>query len=143
MHTFARIVDDMMDYRPQTVTDAQFSLPWTMAAVTAGLAPGADWYTQQNRQNPLWLRLADEVTAILDADFAARMTGPARQPGARVVVTHTHGGRAVQERHKPLGSAERPLPESEVIAKARLNLAGLQIDSKSLVKRLMQQDDTD
>jgi 2-methylcitrate dehydratase PrpD len=27
VYTFPRIVDDMMDYRPQTVTDAQFSLP--------------------------------------------------------------------------------------------------------------------
>lgn len=55
VYTFPRIVDDMMDYRPQTVTDAQFSLPWTMATVAAGLAPGADWYTEQNMQNPVLL----------------------------------------------------------------------------------------
>ena len=48
----------MMDYRPQTVTDAQFSLPWTLAAIAAGLPPGADWYTEDNMQNPALLALA-------------------------------------------------------------------------------------
>ncbi|UNA36040.1 hypothetical protein LRM35_00575 [Klebsiella variicola subsp. variicola] len=42
----------MMDYRPQTVTDAQFSLPWTLAAIAAGLAPGADWYTGRQYAKP-------------------------------------------------------------------------------------------
>ncbi|WP_229893634.1 MULTISPECIES: MmgE/PrpD family protein [Rahnella] len=143
VHTFPRIVDDMMDYRPQNVTDAQFSLPWTMAAVAAGLTPGAGWYTEKNMKSPVLRALADKVTAILDPDFTARMTGPARQPGARVVLTHVNGSRSVQERFKPLGSSERPLTKSEVIAKARLNLAGLKIDSESLIKNMIQQDCTD
>lgn len=142
VHTFPRIVDDMMDYRPQTVTDAQFSLPWTMAAVAAGLAPGTGWYTEKNMKSPALRALADKVTAILDPDFTARMTGPARQPGARVVLTHLNGSRSVQERFKPLGSAERPLTKSDVIAKARLNLTGLKIDSESLIKNVIQQDCT-
>ncbi|WP_232777066.1 MmgE/PrpD family protein [Rahnella sp. AA] len=143
VHTFPRIVDDMMDYRPQTVTDAQFSLPWTIAAVAAGLAPGANWYTEQNMQNPALLALADKVTAILDPDFTARMTGPARQPGARVVLTHVNGSRSVQERFKPLGSAERPISESEVIAKARLNLTDQSVNADALLARVMQQHGND
>ncbi|MDU7132342.1 MAG: MmgE/PrpD family protein [Enterobacteriaceae bacterium] len=143
VYTFPRIVDDMMDYRPQTVTDAQFSLPWTMAAVAAGLAPCADWYTEQNMQNPALLRLADKVTASIDADFSARMNGPARQPGARVELTHVNGSRAVQERFKPLGSAERPISASEVIAKARLNLTGQNVNVEALLARVMQQHGND
>lgn len=139
VYTFPRIVDDMMDYRPQTVTDAQFSLPWTMAAVAAGLSPGADWYTEHNMQNPALLCLADKVTAFVDADFSARMTGPARQPGARVVLTHVNGNRSVEERFKPLGSLERPLSESDVLAKARLNLTGQNINAEALLARVMQQ----
>lgn len=138
VHTFPRIVDDMMDYRPQTVTDAQFSLPWTIAAVAAGLAPGANWYAEQNMQSPALRALSDKVTAILDPDFAARMTGPDRQPGARVVLTHVNGSRSVQERFKPLGSAERPISESDVIAKARLNLTGQNVNAEALLTRVMQ-----
>lgn len=143
VHTFPRIVDDMMDYRPQTVTDAQFSLPWTLTAVAAGLASGADWYTQQNMQRPALLALADKVTALLDPDFAARMTGPARQPGARVVVTHVNGNRLMQERYKPLGSAERPISVSDVIAKARLNMTGQRVKAEALIRRVMQQHEND
>ncbi|MFH4263359.1 hypothetical protein WAJ43_21205, partial [Acinetobacter baumannii] len=65
VQSFPRLVNDMMDYRPQTVTDAQFSLPWTLAAIAAGLAPGADWYTEDNMQNPALLALADKVTATV------------------------------------------------------------------------------
>jgi 2-methylcitrate dehydratase PrpD len=133
----------MMDYRPQTVTDAQFSLPWTMAAVAAGLSPGADWYTEQNMQNPELLGLADKVTAFIDPDFTARMTGPARQPGARVVLTHVNGNRSVEERFKPLGSLERPISESDVIAKARLNLRGQNVNAEALLTRVMQQHGSD
>lgn len=143
VYTFPRIVDDMMDYRPQTVTDAQFSLPWTMAAVAAGLLPGADWYTEQNMQNPELLGLADKVTAFIDPDFTARMTGPARQPGARVVLTHVNGNRSVEERFKPLGSLERPISESDVIAKARLNLRGQNVNAEALLTRVMQQHGSD
>ncbi|MCS6067506.1 hypothetical protein LNO81_11770 [Klebsiella variicola subsp. variicola] len=39
VQSFPRLVNDMMDYRPQTVTDAQFSLPWTLTAIAAGLPP--------------------------------------------------------------------------------------------------------
>lgn len=143
VQTFPRIVDDMMDYRPQTVTDAQFSLPWTMAAVAARLPPGSEWYTPDNMQNAALLTLADKITAMLDPEFAARMNGPARQPGARVVVTHVNGSRSSQERYKPLGSAERPLSESDVIAKARQNLTGQSVNAQALLARMMQQHGND
>ncbi len=142
VHTFPRLVDDMMDYRPQTVTDAQFSLPWTMAAVAGRLPSGAQWYTEQSMQSEALLALADKVTAIIDSEFAERMNGPARQPGARVVVTHHDGSTSIQERYKPLGSAERPIAESQIIAKARRNLSGQNVDAESLIARVMQQDDT-
>ncbi|MFS2225075.1 MmgE/PrpD family protein [Pantoea sp. B65] len=143
VHTFPRLVNDMMDYRPHTVTDAQFSLPWTLAAVASGLAPGAEWYTQQNMCSEQMLALAAKVTAVADADFSARMCGPARQPGARVVVRHRNGDSAAGEHYKPLGSAERPITQAEIIAKARRNLAGHIDRVEPLISRLMQEDRAD
>lgn len=137
VHTFPRIVNDMMDYRPLTVTDAQFSLPWTLAALAAGLPPGAEWYTPQSMQSPLLQRVADKVTAVLDPEFTLRMNGPARQPGARVVVTHLDGRSEEQERYKPLGSAERPIADQIIIDKARRNLVGHGIEIESLIARVM------
>ena len=139
VQSFPRLVNDMMDYRPQTVTDAQFSLPWTLAAIAAGLAPGADWYTEDNMQNPALLALADKVTATVTPEFTQRMNGPARQPGARVVVTNSRGECAVQERYKPLGSAERPLSDGEIIAKARRNLPGHKIKVNELLTSVMEE----
>ncbi len=46
-------------------------------------ATGADWYTEDNMQNPALLALADKVTATVTPEFTQRMNGPARQPGAR------------------------------------------------------------
>lgn len=140
VQSFPRLVNDMMDYRPQTVTDAQFSLPWTLAAVAAGLPPGADWYTEDNMQNPALLALADKVTATVTPEFTQRMNGPARQPGARVVVTNSRGECAVQERYKPLGSAERPLSDGEIIAKARRNLPGHKIKVNELLTSVMEEE---
>ncbi|MCS5991453.1 hypothetical protein LNP02_21515 [Klebsiella variicola subsp. variicola] len=107
----------MMDYRPQTVTDAQFSLPWTLAAIAAGLAPGADWYTEDNMQNPALLALADKVTATVTPEFTQRMNGPARQPGARVVVTNSRGECAVQERYKPWAAPNARLAMGKLLPK--------------------------
>ncbi|GAA3894797.1 hypothetical protein GCM10022405_20340 [Gibbsiella dentisursi] len=139
VQTFPRLVEDMMDYRPRTATDAQFSLPWTMAAVAGGLQPGADWYTEHSMQNAALQALADKVTAVITPEFTQRMNGPARQPGARVVVTHRHGESAVQERNKPLGSAERPMSKAEMMAKARHNLAGDKLQVEQLIARVMQE----
>lgn len=140
VQSFPRLVNDMMDYRPKTVTDAQFSLPWTLAAVAAGLPPGADWYTEDNMQNPALLALADKVTATVTPEFTQRMNGPARQPGARVVVTNSRGERAEQERYKPLGSTERPLSDGEIIAKARRNLPGHKIKVNELLTSVMEEE---
>ncbi|WP_246494741.1 MmgE/PrpD family protein [Brenneria izadpanahii] len=140
VHTFSRLVNDMMDYRPSTVIDAQFSLPWTLAAVASGLPPGAEWYTEQSMCSEKMLALADKVTAILNPEFEQRMCGPARQPGARVVVRHRNGDSAVRERYKPLGSAERPITDAEIIAKARRNLTGHSVEVEQLISRVMQED---
>jgi hypothetical protein len=60
-----------------------------------------------------------------------------------VELTHVNGSRAVQERFKPLGSAERPISASEVIAKARLNLTGQNVNVEALLARVMQQHGND
>ena len=102
--------------------------------------PGADWYTEDNMQNPALLALADKVTATVTPEFTQRMNGPARQPGARVVVTNSRGECAVQERYKPLGSAERPLSDGEIIAKARRNLPGHKIKVNELLTSVMEEE---
>lgn len=52
-------------------------------------------------------------------------------------LTHVNGSRVIQERFKPLGSAERPISESVVIAKARLNLTGQNMNVEALLARVM------
>lgn len=123
VHTFARLVRDFMDMAPATSTDAQFSLPYTMAAVMLRLPPGAGWYAEEVRFSPKHAALMARVQATLDPGFDQRMQGSERQPGARVVALHRDGRRLCQELAMPAGSAERPISEEEIIAKACRNLA--------------------
>ncbi|MCW1874206.1 MmgE/PrpD family protein [Erwinia sp. INIA-01] len=136
VQTFPRLVDDMMDRTPRNATDAQFSLPWTLAAVALRLPPGAEWYSPQTRGSAQMSALVAKVTAQIDEEFTGRMCGPARQPGARVIVHHRGGASVQQERYTPLGSADRPLDEAEIIAKARRNIAGHLPPSTALIEVL-------
>lgn len=138
VYSFPRLVNDMMDTRPQTMTDAQFSLPWTLAMVAAGIPAGADWYSEQTLQNSDYQALAGRVTASVDKELTARMEGAARQPGARVEVTHRNGETFSHQQMIPSGSAERPLLEPQILVKARQNLHAAPGKGEELIRRIMQ-----
>lgn len=139
VHSFPRLVNDLMDCRPQTATDAQFSLPWTLAMVAADIPPGADWYSEQTLKNSHYQTFAGKVSAVIDKEFTARMEGSARQPGARVEVIHRHGETRSHQQFIPSGSAEYPLSEAQIVEKAQHNLRTAARDSGELISRIMQQ----
>jgi 2-methylcitrate dehydratase PrpD len=122
VRTFSRAVKDLMDMAPVNPNDAQFSLPYTLAAVMWRIPRGAAWYAEETMQAPGMEALMCKVRATVDPEFDRRMRGPNRQPGARVIIYHQDGRHALQERRVPLGSVERPMTDDEILAKARANM---------------------
>jgi len=118
VETFARLVNDFMDMAPANATDAQFSLPYTLAAVAQRLPPGSAWYTDSAMSSPVLQKLMGKVRAVIDPELEQRMSGAGRMPGARVLVRHRCGTVVAREQAVPAGSAERPVAEAEIVAKA-------------------------
>jgi len=118
VETFARLVNDFMDMAPANATDAQFSLPYTLAAVALRLPPGGAWYTDSAMSSPALQTLMTKVHAVIDPELEQRMSGAGRMPGARVLVRHRCGTVVTREQAVPIGSAARPVAEAEIVAKA-------------------------
>lgn len=134
---FARLAEDFMDVEPANATDAQFSLPYTLAAVAHGLPPGAGWYTAETWARGDLRATARRVRASVDPLLDARMQGASRQPGARVTVRHLDGRQATEERAMPMGSAARPLSDAAILDKAHANAAGFLPDPQSWTQALL------
>jgi 2-methylcitrate dehydratase PrpD len=124
VETFARLVNDFMDMAPANATDAQFSLPYTLAAVALRLPPGGAWYTDSAMASPVLQTLMTRVHAVIDPELEQRMSGVGRMPGARVLVRHRCGTVMMREQAVPVGSAARPVAEAEIVAKASQGMAG-------------------
>lgn len=137
---FSRLVDDFMDVDPANPTDAQFSLPYTLAAVAHRLPPGSGWYGAEAWARADLRALRRRVRATLDPVLDARMQGPGRQPGARVTVRHHDGRSATEARAVPLGSAARPLGGDAIVDKACRNAAGQLADPRGWAQSLLHED---
>lgn len=121
VRTFRRAAEDFMDRTPANPTDAQFSLPYTLAALALRLPPGPAWYSQETFHSPELYALMARIEACTDDDFEARMQGSGRQPGAAVRLVHRDGRHATETRHVPIGSAARPLDDTAILEKALRN----------------------
>lgn len=99
---------------PVSETDAQFSVPYTVAAMIrdAGLRPES--YSERSLRDPQLLDLAKRVSVDVDPDLEARY--PSRL-GARVQVELTDGHRDQVYIEHPKGSADQPLGETDLLEK--------------------------
>ncbi|MFI5449007.1 MAG: MmgE/PrpD family protein [Candidatus Bathyarchaeia archaeon] len=105
-----------MDYTPQNMVDAEFSLPYSIAMGVLGIRPGPEWYARMRLRDPKVLQIAKKVSfeADVDADKGFNM---AWKLPADVQVT-TKDGRVF--RHSvdyPKGDPKRPMTEPELVEK--------------------------
>jgi 2-methylcitrate dehydratase PrpD len=123
VHTSGGMAHDFMIQAPVTMVDAQFSLPFAIAAQALGIVPGADWYRAETLRRADVLEFARRVVAMVDPEIDTLMTGPLRRPAGRVAVRArdaVHESRLVEI---PSGSAESPIDDSSVQAKFIANVA--------------------
>ncbi|BAP43822.1 MmgE/PrpD family protein [Pseudomonas sp. StFLB209] len=136
VRTFARLCDDFMVYAPASATDAQFSLPYTLAATLMQL-PATDWYSEANLHSSELRALAAKVHADVDPELDARWLSADRQPGAQVTLVHSNGETIQAAQATPYGSEKRPMADMEVIAKAQANLLGRVREPERFIRNLL------
>ena len=102
--------------RPRTAYDAQFSLPWSVAASLVDGRVGLETYAPARLGDPRVLELADRVTHAVDPDSKYPETFPGwvrvRLRDGRVLEARAPDGR---------GSVARPLPVEALVDKFRDN----------------------
>lgn len=115
VYTSSDLLRDFMDYEPANMVDAQFSLPYAIAALALDLRPRSQWFEQETLRRPELLSLARRVEASIDPAVEAAMGE--RRPAGRVGIRWQGGGALSPMVDYPPGSRENPLPEGEVFTK--------------------------
>lgn len=134
--TFGVIVDKLMDRRPLTPIDAQFSLPHVIGAIATGRAPGPSWFAADAFADAVLREVADKVEVAVDPAMDRLMNGRMRRPSAAASIVTTDGRRFVSHVEAPLGGELRPVDDSVVLDKAARNLAG-QADAAKTISAML------
>lgn len=122
VHTDAALLRDFMDAAPLSINDAQFSFPYTLAALALRL-PRPHWYDDAHMTSPVLKALAARVTGRVDAEASELMSGQ-RRPAGRVDIRLKEG-----TQHSSAlvvdapGGVVRPLAAGAVAQKFRANAA--------------------
>jgi 2-methylcitrate dehydratase PrpD len=114
VHTSASMARDLMDHAPQTMVDAQFSLPFGLAAVAYAIRPFTRWYDVDTLAREDLRAFSRRVHAVVDPTIDDLMSGETRRPAGRVSVRT--GDRIITSEliAYPRGGAERPMPASDI-----------------------------
>jgi 2-methylcitrate dehydratase PrpD len=107
-----------LDYEPQSIIDAQFSLPYVVAMVLLGKPPGYEWLSPVNLEDPKVLQNAGKVIFAVDEE-AERIyfDFEKRQYPATVILGCTDGTQWNQTAFIPRGDPRNAMPYEELRAK--------------------------
>lgn len=117
--TIQPLVEQFMDPAPQTMVDAQFSLPHAVSMKLLGIEV-AEWWKTANRTHPKVLALMRRVEGWHDLALTERYLETGRQSGripSRVHVWVTGVGHLEAFVGVALGEPDNPLPESALLEK--------------------------
>jgi 2-methylcitrate dehydratase PrpD len=107
-------------YRPESVVDAQFSMPFGAAVAVLCGAAGLDQFTLEQVRSPQMRRMMGRVTLVKDSRLEE--TFPREWP-ARAVISLTSGQNYEKFVRYPKGDPENPLTWNQMAAKFK-SLAG-------------------
>jgi 2-methylcitrate dehydratase PrpD len=117
VRSFSRLAK-FLDYEPQSIIDAQFSLPYVVAMVLLGKPPGYEWLSPVNLEDPKVLQNAGKVIFAVDEE-AERIyfDFEKRQYPATVILGCTDGTQWNQTAFIPRGDPRNAMPYEELRAK--------------------------
>lgn len=136
--TFSVIRDKLMAVDPVNEIDAQFSLPFCLAALAMRLPKGREWFQRGVLDDPVIKDLASKVWVNVDPLMDQQMSGSQRRPSARVTIHLRNGQCLHQTIVSPLGSTSRPVSLAMICAKAIHNLQGLPESAEEIVDWLLE-----
>lgn len=118
VHGFQLLSDEYHNIpRPRSLIDAQFSVPYTAAAMLVDGVLSPDAYAPERLHDRRVLDVVDKVRVTVDPGCDAAYP---QRLSAAVAVTTT-GGRRIEVRvERPRGDPERPLTEAELEEKFRI-----------------------
>jgi 2-methylcitrate dehydratase PrpD len=119
-------------YNPESVVDAQFSMPFGAAVAAIDGAAGLDQFTLEKTRSPKIRELMNKVVLVKDARIEE--TFPKEWP-ARVVIEVNDDRRFEKFIRYPKGDPENPLTWDEMTAKFR-SLAGVLISAEGCEEML-------
>lgn len=127
VHTFSKIANDLSESRPTNEIDAQFSLPYLIAALALRLPPGPEWFKSASLHDAQLLTIAQKVKIHVDPAMDAAMKGSFRRPSATVTVDMADGTHHKLHVPAPQGGRLRPVSYDAVCSKAlsNFNVAGI------------------
>jgi len=112
---FALVVEpEAQKLTPQSIVDAQFSMPFGAAVAILYGKASLDEYSQENLDAPDVRKMMRRVRCVVDADIEKDF--PRKWP-ARVKITTTRGQAFSVKIEYPKGDPENPLTWEELIAK--------------------------
>jgi 2-methylcitrate dehydratase PrpD len=116
-------------YEPISMIDAQFSLPFAVAAILNALTPSALWYSSTTLHNPNILQTAKKVKLIPDDEVEkVRIDKMLLSPKVKIITT---GGKVhFKQANFPRGNPHNPLTRLEVQEKFRSQLLSLMDEEK-------------
>jgi 2-methylcitrate dehydratase PrpD len=114
--TFPQHTTHLIDYEPVTLVDGEFSTPYTVAMVLAGVKPGPQWYSDRNLRNPRILSLAKRVRVEVDEE-AEKMYFRDHKMVSTVEILTKDGKRFVARKDFAKGDPENPFTRDELIEK--------------------------
>lgn len=103
---------------PETVFEAQFSLPFVAAVAFSGYEPGFDWLSQERIDDPEVRALMERVQVNADAEMS-RWYETDGQMAAAVTVKMENGDEHVAGTAYPRGHPEKPIGPSAIEQKFR------------------------
>lgn len=117
VHSYRMLGDEYhFRSRPESVIDAQFSLPYLLATMAVFGELGLGSYEQETLSNERILSLADRVEFVIDDEYDSAFPD---KYGARVAVKMGSGYKVSRGVDHPHGSADSPLSDSELVRKFR------------------------
>jgi 2-methylcitrate dehydratase PrpD len=117
IRSFSRLAK-FLDYKPQSIIDAQFSLPYVLAMVLLDKSPGYEWLSPANLEDKKVLQNAGKVIFAVDEE-AERIYFDLkkRQYPATVILGCTDGTQWDQTAFIPRGDPQNAMSYEEIRAK--------------------------
>ena len=113
------VVEDLSDYAPHNLVDAQFSLPYATALKLMGAPVGPRWHDPDRLNSPRVREVMGKVALEVDLDMQ-RLFDERHTVGAVVKIEGVDGSVETARVDFASGNPERPMSDAELEAKFRL-----------------------